>query len=89
MYILEKDLLILKQSFLYLNSKGKATKRKPKIIKGAFYIFEVEYAQAIYNEKYFVSSEKLKNIKDFKSFKNDIHKIVLIKILKDINKSRS
>lgn len=57
--IVEKDLNILRDELLYLNSKGKRVKRAPRIIFGAFYFLEVIHEEIMYGETQFIDSSAL------------------------------
>lgn len=84
MPVKEKDLLIIRQHFLYRNSKGKVIKREPKKILEAFYILEVEYNQALYQRQVFIKPSECNESK--KLMKAKYNKLMMDDILKEINR---
>lgn len=82
--IKEKDLNILRDEILYLNSKGKRVKRAPKVIFGAFYYLEAVYGGIAYGETTLISSKALQA--DTEGSIKTAREKLLQKILSVINK---
>lgn len=55
----EKDVNVITDQLLYVNSKGKRVKRKPRICVGAFYILELGYENQIVEECFFIGPDQL------------------------------
>ena len=82
--IKEKDLHILRDELLYLNSKGKRVKRLPKIIFGVFYFLEVIHEEIVYGETQFIDIRAIKQFGD--KIVSAARKKLLTRILELINK---
>jgi hypothetical protein len=80
----EKDLHILRDELLYLNSKGKRVKRVPKIIFGGFYFLEVIHEEIVYGETQFINPRAMQQFGD--EIVSAARKKLLNKILELINK---
>lgn len=80
----EKNLHILRDELLYLNSKGKRVKRPPRVIFGGFYFLEVIHEEIVYGETIFIDPRAMQSLGD-EAVKSARAKLVA-KVLELINK---
>lgn len=77
----EKDVTIVRDEILFLNSKGKRVKKKPRKCLGAFYFIEAIYNKDVYSTFAFIPPE----YSDNKDCHTEVRKNVLTMVLKKLS----
>jgi len=78
--LLKKDINILEEGLLYINSKGKRVKKFPQTCLGGFYILEAAYQGLFYGTLQYIAPE---NIRDTVKIK-EAREILLAKVIKEL-----
>ena len=81
--LLEKDINILEDGLIYLNSKGRRVKKFPRTCLGGFYILEVAYQEFSYGTFQYITPENIRNEVKIK----EARQILLAKVIKELTTS--
>lgn len=57
--VLERDINILRDELLYVNSRGKKVKKLPRECLGAFYYFEAAYKDFLYGTFRYIPPQRI------------------------------
>lgn len=61
--VLERDINILRDQLIYINSRGKRVKRKPRTCLGGFYYLEAAYKHLSYGSFRYVPPQQINDEK--------------------------
>lgn len=78
--LVEKDINILEEGLIYINSKGRRVKKFPRTCLGGFYTLDAAYKETTYATFQYIAPE---NIRDKLKIK-EARQILLVKVLKEL-----